>query len=164
MKYYAMIGENEYEIEIDEEGVQIDGRPVDVSLELAGDADLYSMLFNGRSYELMLEASRYQYAVTVRGDQYQVQIEDERARRLNAARGQEPVPEGEYGIRAPIPGLVVQVLVEEGDEVEENQSLLILEAMKMENDIRSPRACTIKKINVAAGQRVEQNAVMLVVE
>ena len=54
--------------------------------------------------------------------------------------------------------------MEEGERVEQDQPLLILEAMKMENEIRSPRDCVIKKVEVEAGQRVEQNATMLIVD
>jgi biotin carboxyl carrier protein len=164
VKYYAMVGANEYEIEIDGEDIRVNGEPVEVNLAPTGEADLYSILYNGNSYELLLEVSRYNYSVMVRGEQYQVLIEDERTRRLNAARGQSNLPEGEFAVRAPIPGMVGKVLVAEGEQIEENQPLLILEAMKMENEIRSPRACTVKKIEVAPGQRVEQNAVMIVTE
>lgn len=164
MKYFATVGEREYEIEIDEEQMLVDGEPVNVNLERIGDPELYSMLFDGRSYEILIEPERFNYAVTVRGAQYHIQIEDERTRRMSAGRKQDTLPEGEIPVRAPIPGLVVKVLVEEGEAVEENQAILILEAMKMENEIRSPRDCVIKKIEVSAGQRVEQNATMVIID
>ena len=99
VKYYAMVGANEYEIEIDGEDIWVNCEPVEVNLASTGEADLYSILYNGNSYELLLEVSRYNYAVMVRGEQYQVLIEDERTRRLNAARGKSNLPEGEFAIR-----------------------------------------------------------------
>ncbi len=164
MKYFATVGEHEYEIEFDDGQLVVDGEPVAVDFERIGDPELYSMLIDGHSYELLVEAERFNYAVTVHGSQYQIQIEDERTRRMNAGRREGALPDGEAPVRAPIPGLVVKVLVEEGESVEQDQPLLILEAMKMENEIRSPRACVIKKVDVEAGQRVEQNATMLIID
>ena len=95
---------------------------------------------------------------------FSVQVEDERTRKLNAGRRPAALPDGEFAVKAPIPGLVVKVLAEEGDEVDEGQSLLILEAMKMENELRSPKAGVVKKIEVTPGQRVEQNSILIVLE
>ena len=65
-----------------------------------------------------------------------MQVEDERTRKLNAGRKAPALPDGELAVIAPIPGMVVKVLIETGDNVDEEQSLVILEAMKMENEIR----------------------------
>ncbi|MCB0131979.1 MAG: acetyl-CoA carboxylase biotin carboxyl carrier protein subunit [Caldilineaceae bacterium] len=100
----------------------------------------------------------------MRGDQYHVQIEDERTRKLNAGRTAPALPDGELAIKAPIPGLVVKVLVAEGEEVADGQPVILLEAMKMENELRSPRAGVVTKVLVAGGQRVEQNAILIVLE
>ncbi len=164
MKYFAVVGDRQYEVEIDGDEIFVDGDRVEVDLQQIAEPELYSILYDGHSYELVVEATRYNYTVLIRGDQYQIMVEDERTRRLNASRRQNELPDGEFAIKAPIPGLVVKLLVADGDTVEANQPLLILEAMKMENEIRSPRACTIKKVEIAAGQRVEQNAVMIVTE
>jgi biotin carboxyl carrier protein len=164
VKYFATIGENEYEVEITDGQITIDGELVMVDLEPIREPALYSVLFDGHSYELLIEADRFNYAVTLRGEQYQVQVEDERTRKLTAGRKAPSLPDGELAVKAPIPGLVVKVLAAEGDEVAEDQALLILEAMKMENEIRSPRAGKVKKVDVLPGQRIEQNAVMIILE
>lgn len=164
MKYYTRIGENEYEVDISPEGILLDGEPVSVDLEQSGMTELYSVLFDGASHELLIEAERFNYNVTLYGEQLVVQVEDERSRRLNAGRQTPADASGSASVTAPIPGLVVKVLVEEGAEVEEGQSLVILEAMKMENEIRSKRNGTVAKVNVAAGERVEQNAPLIVLE
>jgi biotin carboxyl carrier protein len=164
VKYFVQIEENEYEIEIDDNQILLDGEPIFVDFEHIAQPDLYSLIFGGYSHELLIESERFNYAVTLRGEQYNVQVEDERTRKLNAGRGSAGLPEGEFALKAPIPGLVVKVLTEEGCDVEEGQSLLILEAMKMENELRAPKAGIVKKVDVAPGQRVEQNAILVVLE
>lgn len=163
MRYYAQVGTNEYVVDIDNSGILLDGVPVDIDMRQSGVNELYSMLFAGRSHELLIEANRYNYIITLRGEQFQVLVEDERMRRLSANR-RLVLPDGEMAVNAPIPGLVVKVLVNEGDEIKDGQPLILLEAMKMENELRAKRAGKIKQVLVAQGQRVEQNAVLLVVE
>jgi len=164
VKYFATIGSNEYEIEISADTVTLNGEVVDVDLAQSGVPELYSLILGGASYEVLIEPSAQDYAVTLRGEQYHVRVEDERTRRLSAGRRGPAAPQGDLSIRAPIPGLVVKVLVQVGQSVEEGQSLILLEAMKMENEIRAPRSGLIKQIDVGAGSRVEQGAVLMVLE
>ncbi len=164
MKYFVRIREIEYEIEINDDEVFLNGERLYVDLTRSGAPELYSMLYNGRSFEMLIESARFQYAVTMRGDRYDVLVEDERKRRLTLATNTDNLPAGEMPVIAPIPGLIVKLLVEEGDEVEEGQPLVILEAMKMENEIKAVRAGTVKAILSAPGQRIEQNGVMLILE
>ena len=101
--------------------------------------------------------------MTLRGEQFHVQVEDERTRRLHAGRQGPALPQGDLAVRAPIPGMVVKVLVQDGDEIIEDQPLIILEAMKMENEIRAVRSGVVRKVEVSAGQSVEQDAVLIVI-
>jgi biotin carboxyl carrier protein len=162
VKYFATIEGREFEVEIEGGQVRVDGEVIDVDLSQSGVPELYSILLNGASYEVLVEEERQEYAVTLRGQQFHVQVEDERTRRLNAGRKGPLIPSGELVVKAPIPGLVVKVLVSEGDDIPEDHPLIILEAMKMENEIRSLRAGVIRSVDVAAGQRVEQGAALLV--
>jgi pyruvate carboxylase subunit B len=164
VKYYSRVGQNEYEIEIVDGKVLVDGEVVELDLRQSGAPELYSLLYNGRSFELLIEPERFKYGVTLRGERFEVQVEDERTRRLNMGRKMVALPEGELAITAPIPGLVIKVLVEVGQTVAEDQPLVLLEAMKMENEIRAVRGGVVKKIEIVAGQRVEQNAILLVLE
>ena len=164
MKYYARIGNNEYEVEIGEGQVLLDGEPVDVDIVRSGLPELYSVLFGGQSHEMLITSDRFNYTVALRSEQFQVQVQDERSRRLNQARKMPTLPEGELAITAPIPGLVVKTLINPGDTVEEGQPLVILEAMKMDNEIRSIRSGVAKSVVVVPGQRVEQNDVLIVLE
>lgn len=164
MKYFARVGQTEYEVEIVGDQVLVNGEVVDVDLRQSGAPELYSLLFDGRSYEMLIEADRFSYGVTLRGERFEVQVEDERTRRLNAGRKMPALPDGELAVTAPIPGLVVKVLVAAGDVIQEEQPLVLLEAMKMENEIRAQRGGVVKKVEIAAGQRVEQNGILLVLE
>ncbi len=163
MKYFATVGDHTFEIEINKDGVMVDGKSITIDLQQSGVSQLYSLLLNGASFEILIEDTRQSYDVTLRGEQFRVQIEDERTRRLNAGRQGPALPSGDLTVKAPIPGLIVKVLVQQGDEIIEDQPLMILEAMKMENEIRALRSGTVRKVEVNAGQRVEQNEVLMVV-
>jgi len=164
VKYFSRVGQNEYEIDIRDGKVFVDGEAIEVDLRQSGAPELFSLLYNGRSFEILIEAERFNYGVTFHGERFEVQVEDERTRRLNTGRKMVSIPEGELAIHAPIPGLVVKILVEVGQVVTADQPLLLLEAMKMENEIRSVRGGTVKSLACVAGQRVEQNAVLIVLE
>lgn len=164
MKYYTRVDNTEYEVEINGESIVLNGEPVNVDLMRSGAAELYSVLFGGRSYEMLVNSDRFNYTINVRGVQFQVQVEDERARRMNRARRLPALPDGELAITAPIPGLVVRVLAAEGDTIEEGQPVVLLEAMKMENELRAMRGGIVKSVLVSAGQRVDQNAPLIVLE
>ena len=98
------------------------------------------------------------------GRQFQVMVEDERDKRLRAAAGGSVSEAGEYHLKAPMPGMVVSILVEEGQKIEKGQVLLILESMKMQNELKSPRAGTIGRLRVKAGESVEQRQTLLSVQ
>ncbi|MCX6050698.1 MAG: hypothetical protein NT075_36875 [Chloroflexi bacterium] len=164
MKYFARVGATEYEVVIDKDQVFVNGELVVVDLKQSGVPELYSVLFAGRSYDMLVETERSNYAVTFRAEQFHVQVEDERTRRLNTGRKAPAIPHGELAIKAPIPGLIVKILVEIGSEITDGQPVVLLEAMKMENEIRAPRAGVIKSIAATAGRRVEQNEILLVLE
>jgi biotin carboxyl carrier protein len=87
-------------------------------------------------------------------------VEDERLRRAGARR-QLVAEEGEAEVTSPMPGLVVAVLAEVGQAVQAGQGLLILEAMKMENEIRSPRTGVVEWVGVTPGQRVGQDELLV---
>ena len=163
MKYFAGVGDHTFEIEINEDGVVVDGEMITVDLRQSGVSQLYSLLLDGASFEILIEETQQSYDVTLRGEQFRVQVEDERTRRLNAGRQGPALPQGDLTVRAPIPGLVVQVLVQDGDEIIEDQPLMILEAMKMENEIRAMRSGIVRKVEVSAGQSVEQDALLMVI-
>ncbi|RME82957.1 MAG: biotin/lipoyl-binding protein [Caldilineae bacterium] len=162
MKYHAQVEDQTYEIEIEDTGtVRLGDRCFQTDLLQVGPLGLYSLLIDHASYELIVEEIQFGYRVTLEGRSYEVKVADERQLRLAGGETVQLAPGGELAIRAPIPGLVVRVLVEEGQEVEMNQPVVILEAMKMENELRTPRAGVVSQIKVAAGESVEQGAELI---
>ena len=100
----------------------------------------------------------------LRGHLYQVQVEDEREKRLKAAAGGGVAEGGEFHLKAPMPGLVVAIPVEEGQEVKKGEVLVILESMKMQNELKAPRDGKVDRIRVKAGESVEQKQTLLSVQ
>jgi biotin carboxyl carrier protein len=160
MKYVATVDGEEYRVGLGEDGVTLDGAPVEVDLQSIDGGFHYSLLVGAASHEVFVERCEDVCFVTLGGQRYRVQIEDERARRL----GERPAAieeAGEAEVISPMPGMVVAVLVEAGQEVRTGEGLLILEAMKMENEIRAPRTGVVETVHVTPGQRVSQDDVLV---
>jgi biotin carboxyl carrier protein len=122
-----------------------------------------SMLVDGESYNVEFEERQDEVAVLVRNQVTWVDVADERRLRLRAAAAGFTV-EGRQIICAPMPGKVVKVLVKLGDEVKEGQGLVVVEAMKMENELKSPKAGKVVELPAKEGCAVENAARLVVVE
>lgn len=116
---------------------------------------------NGKVYDLLIAANGDVQVVTVAGNVYEARVEDARIARLKALAGGEAGSSAQRELRAPMPGLVLDILVGEGQAVNRNDGLLIIEAMKMENELRAAGPATISKIHVVEGQPVEKGALLL---
>jgi biotin carboxyl carrier protein len=163
MKYVTTVNEKEYTIEVvDEHHVRIGDRLIQVNFEPVSGQPVFSLIMDGKSYEsFVYEGEDEDLQVLLRGRLFQVRVEDEREKRLRVAAGGGVSEGGEYMMKAPMPGLIVALSVEEGQEVEKGQVLVILESMKMQNELKSPRAGKIGRIRVKAGESVEQKQTML---
>jgi biotin carboxyl carrier protein len=165
VRYYATVGGQVYEISIDyPDRILVDGVEIPADMRPVGGGQLYSLLLDHVSYEVVADSdskSRSAYGIMVSGVRYEVRVQDERSRRLALADRSLRAPEGELAIKAPIPGLVVKLLVDPGQSVTEGETLLILEAMKMENEIRAPREGTVKEVRIQSGAQVVAGQVML---
>ena len=121
---------------------------------------IYSIIIDGRSYEVLVNsqpgqrvpAREGQYTVTVRGRNHLVQVLDPRSRRRGGAL---EAGQGPQEILAPMPGKIVKVLVAESQQVRAGDGLLVIEAMKMQNEIRASRSGRVEKIYVSEGAGVE---------
>ncbi len=164
MKYFATIDDQTFEIEINQQGeLCIDGDCAAVDFQSISGSSVYSLLLGNLSYEALVEARDDCYEVLLQGTLYRVCVQDERTRRLaQAARGFAP-PSGEIAIRAPMPGLIVAVPVTVGQAVEEGTVLMILESMKMENELKAPRAGVVSQVRVQSGQSVEQHQILVAI-
>ncbi len=165
MRYIATIGEQEYLIEIlDERHVRLGDEVLEVDFESVSGQPVYTLLVNGRSYEALVHPAEDGWQVLRRGVLYEVQVEDEREKRLRASAGGGVAQTGPFHLKAPMPGLVVAVPVAEGQAVKKGDVLLILESMKMQNELKSPRDGTVSRIRVKPGDSVEQKQTLLSVE
>ncbi|AHF91233.1 acetyl-CoA carboxylase [Opitutaceae bacterium TAV5] len=162
MKYIATVGDQTLNIKIDGDRLLVDGEPVTADLQTSLDGTLFSLLVNGRSYALRLQPMEDCYRVQVRGETHDVRIVDERTHRLAGLRGPAGSQTGEVSLRAPMPGVIVDVLVKEGQTVEKGQTLVVLESMKMHNEFMAPRAGTVSSVRVAKDQQIEKNSLMLI--
>ncbi|MCL4459490.1 MAG: biotin/lipoyl-binding protein [Chloroflexi bacterium] len=166
MKYFAQVDDEEIEIDIGEEKggivqVKVTDRPLIIDLQQVADTSLYSLIVDQLSYEVFVEQQEGEYTVIIGGQLYRVQVQDERAKRLSAVVRKERREEGELALKAPMPGLIVRLDVRSGQRVAKGERLLVLEAMKMENELRSPRDATVRAIYVQKGQKVEHGGLLL---
>lgn len=163
MKYITTAGDKTFTIEIEETGtVLIDGQACSVDLREIVPGRLYSLLLENVSHEAFVQDNnRNQFDVLYHGNLFQVQVEDERAIRM--ARGlADFVPDsGEIPIQAPMPGLVASLPVETGQQVREGEVLVILESMKMDNELCAPREGVVARIHVESGDSVERNQTLV---
>ena len=168
MAYIATLGDQTHRIEIQPleddhlyriviDGVEriIDGRQLS--------AHMYSLLVDGRSFTTDVTSIEDQYTVGCEGKSFRLKLLDER-RALRPGEGGSEGRVGDKEVRSLMPGKVVNVLVAVGDEVSKDQGLLIVEAMKMENEVRSTASGKVKTIRVTPGQTVEAGAVMIELE
>ncbi len=123
-----------------------------------------SMLVDGTSYGVEFDEQGDEVQVLVRGQVTRIDVADERRLRLRAGTTGFSSAQGKQVIAAPMPGKVVKVLVKLGDEVKEGQGLVVVEAMKMENELKSPKAGKVVELPAKEGTAVEINARLVVVE
>ncbi|MCS7060053.1 MAG: DUF2118 domain-containing protein [Anaerolineae bacterium] len=165
MRYITTVGERVYTIDIDREGeVVIDGQARPIDMRAIDEEGLYSLLANNQSFEALVEESEDGYRVLIDGVLYHVRVVDERAKRLAEAAGAFTAAGGELSIKSPMPGLIVATPVQAGDTVKKGQVVVILESMKMENELKAPRDGKVVAVKVQPRQAVEQNQVLVVIE
>jgi biotin carboxyl carrier protein len=139
--------------------VTLDGTPLEVELAPRG-PHLASLLVGGESHEAFLQARPGGFAVLLPGETVAVDLAPA-ARGASAPLHRAPGP---ARLAAPMPGRVVRVLCEVGNDVAAGQGLVVIEAMKMENEIRAPRAGRVREVAVREGQAVEAGALLAVVD
>ena len=164
MKYIARVAGREFNVDVlNDTTISINGRIYRVDSRSIDAEQIYSFLMNDHSYEIFVNRTDNVYDVLVAGERHEVVVEDEYTQRLTKLGGNTRPPRGDAPIKAPMPGLVVAVRAAEGDTVTKGQGLIILEAMKMENELRAPWDGTIKSVKAAAGQTVDQGQLLMVI-
>ncbi len=155
MKYFAKVNDHDHEVEVIERLgellITVDGKPIDLKYHAVDEDGQIALQVGQFSYGASIDGGAHECALTIAGSRYRVEIEDERERAAAAAARAKG---GGGDLKSVMPGVVVQIFVKPGDEVQEGQSLLILEAMKMQNEIDAPVTGTVDTIYVTEGQAV----------
>jgi biotin carboxyl carrier protein len=165
MIYEVTLAEKVYRVELTRSGEQwkcrLDGRemPVDV---VYGQNGVLSLLLSGKSYEVKQETVGAETNIVVGHERFAATVRDPRSFRSRSRTGA-----GELGvmkIKAPMPGKVVRILAGIGDQVEMGQSVIVIEAMKMQNELKAPKSGVVKKITVLEGAAVDAGQALAEVE
>ncbi|MFO8036051.1 MAG: biotin/lipoyl-containing protein [Anaerolineales bacterium] len=165
MKHIAEIEGQTYIIEIiDEHHVRIDGELHEISFEAVRQPLTFSLLVDGKSFETNIYRENGQWEVLMRGHRYTVDVVDEREQRLRSAAGKTQLRHEKVYLQAPMPGLVIDIPVQEGQDVEEGDVLLVLESMKMQNELTAPRPGTVSRIKVKVRDNVDRKQTLIIVD
>lgn len=166
MKYLTRLGGEEREFVIERHGDALTARCGDktyaLDLRLVGDGSTFSLLVDGRSYDVVADVDREEVAIQVVGQRFAVHVEDERERAAHAVSG--PKQGGKRELRASMPGIVIDVKVAVGDQVEEGKTMVVLEAMKMQNPLGAEAAGKVTRIVCKKGEAVAAGALLLEME
>ena len=163
MKYFVTIGPQTIEVEVDGDRVLVGGEAVDVHLAPLPGTPLYHLLLGGESWTVAAQPLEGdgQWAMGVVGERMEVAVHDEQSRKAEVVAAAAPGAAGPVVVRAPMPGLVVRVEVADGQRVDAGAGLVVVEAMKMENELRAPRAGVVQTVHVMAGQTVEKGMALV---
>lgn len=164
MKVEIQIGGKTRQVELEREGSRvratIDGRVLEADALIVAPG-VYSILLGGQSLEVRVTPKHDGVHIHSDGEDYVAQVQDPRSWR--GRQGGALAAEGRQQIVAPMPGKVVRILVTAGDAIEAGKGVLVVEAMKMQNEIRSPKSGTIEKLLVKEGQTVNAGEILAVI-
>ena len=162
VRYHVTVGDATFEVEIDAEGVCVDGDRIEVCGPELVSLNLYSFLVGGASHTVLAERDGSGvWALQLRGRRYRADVVDERTKAMRDVKSAGWAARGPAPVRAPMPGLIVKVQVEEGESVEAGGGLAVVEAMKMENSLTATAGGRVGTIHVVAGQTVEKDEILM---
>jgi len=169
LKFFVETGGRRWEIEFPAAGevkqVKVDGRPVEVDFRrISGGTDT-SIIINNRSFTQEVVRSSRGCRVQLQGFDLDVSVTDERSEAIRRMVGVSHDRSADFQeLRAPMPGLVVKLGAVEGDKINLGQGVVVVEAMKMENEIPSPISGIVDKVTVQPGQAVEKGELLMVIK
>ena len=168
MKYSVRIAEEDIELEVRHSGdateVVVGDRVLTADLVRIAGSPVYSLVLDGRSHEVSVHRRDRRFELVIGGESYHADVMDERAMRIAEATGDVGDVQSGETVLAPMPGVVVGLSVAVGDTVKPGQSVMTLEAMKMENELKSAVEGVVKEVKVEVGQGVAQGEPLVVIE
>lgn len=166
MKYTVTLAGRRHEVEVDGQTVRVDGHLHEAHLCAIAGTPLRHLLLDGRAALLAMDGAASSggvgcWAILARGEQVEVEVVDARTEHIRSMVGGAKAHTGGGVLKAPMPGLVVRVLVEEGQIVDSGTGILVLEAMKMENELKAAGRSRVLRVVVRPGQAVEKGGVLV---
>ncbi len=166
MRYFVSFGERTLEVDVEGDVVRVDGVELSADLAALPGSELRSLLVDGRSYlvQAAREERRGAWRLRIDGVPLEADVADERTRAIRSLTGGAAGERGPRPVRAPMPGLVIRIEVEVGDRVAAGDGVAIIEAMKMENELKAESTGRVARIHVSAGDAVEKGALLVELE
>lgn len=161
MQWDIVIGSKTLRVEQSDKRWTVNGEQIDLDAQQIS-ANEISLLASGRAYRCLLDRSPNEEAITLNGERYVFTVEDPRALKSRKQRGADA--DGPLPIKSSMPGRVLRMLVAEGDEVSTGQGILVVEAMKMQNEMKTTRAGRVQRIAVKDGETVNAGQLLAIIE
>jgi biotin carboxyl carrier protein len=160
------VDDHEVEVSLDADLVQVDGRSVTAHVTELEGTPVRMVSIGDEVHRVVARrgSTRGRYTLWLDGFRYEVEALDERSRAIRELSGASAGPSGPAPLVAPMPGMIVRVAVHVGDAVQAGQGLVVMEAMKMENELRATADGTVKAVLAQPGTAVEKGAVLLELE
>ena len=163
MAYIAKVDDKIFKVELEKEGngfkVYLDSKPMKATVAESSSSHL-SLIVDNHSYDVIIESDS---TISVNGERFCVSVEDEQLQALTKLKS-EVAHVSEVKVTAPMPGLVIEVEVKPGDMVKAGSGLLIVEAMKMQNEMKAPRDGVVKNVLVKQGMTVNGGDILVIIE
>jgi len=166
VKYVVQVGDDRVEVVLGPEGAVVSGEVLNARLSDVEGTPVRQVTIGTEVHRVVSRShgSRGRYTLWVDGYRYEVEALDERTRAIRDLSASAATPAGPAPLVAPMPGLIVRVNVQPGDAVEPGQGLVVMEAMKMENELRATASATVKRVAAEPGTAVEKGALLVELE
>jgi pyruvate carboxylase subunit B len=166
MRYFVDVGDREIELSLDGDQIEVEGAVLRASIADVAGTPVRMLTIGDEVHRIVVRPgpTRGRYVLWVDGYRHEVEALDERMRAIRELAGQSAEAAGPAPLLAPMPGMVVRVHVQAGDVVHAGQGLVVMEAMKMENELRASATATVKAVHARVGSAVEKGALLLELE
>jgi len=166
MKYIVTVNDRRVSVDLTPQGVELDGQLLHAAVTDVEGTPVRLVRIGDQVHRVVVRRreGRGHYLLWLDGYTYDVEALDERTRTIRDLTAAASGPAGPAPLVAPMPGLIVRVTVQPGDSVSVGQGLVVMEAMKMENELRAMGVGTVKAVYVKAGVAVEKGAVLVELE
>ena len=166
MKYLVTVGDADVDVMLEGDVVSVHGLSAIAHVSDVEGTPVRMVTIGDEVHRVVARrgATRGRYTLWLDGFRYEVEALDERTRAIRALSGAGKAPSGPAPLVAPMPGMIVRIAVEVGDTVEPGQGLVVMEAMKMENELRATSTGIVKAVLAVPGTAVDKGAVLLELE